>query len=491
MYVDELTEVNLATEEGETPEPPVQQITIGEGAFSYCENLTKVTGLCYVVKFDSYAFAYAPLTNLDLSNATYIGDHAFMRKEYTDVKVTLGKVEYIGENPFAMCKLSPFSKVETESFNGNDYEITTYTFDISDTVKVIEGSIYKVVKNGLVMVAYAGETDSITVADTTVRISALAFAGSDIKKVVLPGTVASIGHKAFYDCKNLTVVSFSSYKAPILEEEYDYSYYASMENLPATGDYEFTDVNGNPVIIPGLGITEYFMYNVTSTPVNIYYGANFVDYIGHISNKIVMVRPANGQNYGSFIWGQYFNVVIDGDIAPDDITLSVIEAINNLPEKVSLSDKHLVVLARELYNKIMTNEQKSIVDENGLYAKLTSAEKRISDLEYLQNEDNQTPDQPNEGGNGDTQDTPKENKLPSGAIAAIVVLSVVAFISVVGLIILTLDGKEKKITKKLFGKTEKTTELTEEKSEEKSEEKPEEKPVEKENDNTTGEDNEQ
>ncbi|MBR2025442.1 MAG: leucine-rich repeat protein, partial [Clostridia bacterium] len=194
VYVDELTEVNLATEEGETPEPPVQQITIGEGAFSYCENLTKVTGLCYVVKFDSYAFAYAPLTNLDLSNATYIGDHAFMRKEYTDVKVTLGKVEYIGENPFAMCKLSPFSKVETESFNGNDYEITTYTFDISDTVKVIEGSIYKVVKNGLVMVAYAGETDSITVADTTVRISALAFAGSDIKKVVLPGTVASIGH---------------------------------------------------------------------------------------------------------------------------------------------------------------------------------------------------------------------------------------------------------------------------------------------------------
>ncbi len=481
VYVDELEEVYLTLEvlpatwqDGTTS---ARAIEILEGAFSYCENLTKVVGLEQVTKFDKYSFAYAPIKTLNLMSATYIGDHAFMREEYTEINVTLGKVEYIGENPFAMCKLTPFSKVEIESFNGKDYQIITYTFDLSDTVKVIDGSIYKVVKNGLVLVAYAGDKDSITVADKAVRISALAFAGSDIKKVVLPSSVASIGHKAFYDCKSLTIVSFSSYHAPILEEEYDYNYYASMENLPASGDYDFTDVNGNPIVLPGLGITDYFMYNVTGDPTNIYYGANFVDYIGHIQNKIVMVRPANGQNYGSFIFGQYFNVVIDGDIAPDDITLSVIEAINNLPEKVALSDKALVVLARELYNKIMTNEQKSIIDENGLYAKLTSAEKRISDLEFLQNEDNgtQEPDEP-QGGDDNNNEEPNNDKLPTGAIVAIVILSVVAAIAVGGCVYLFLTKCRGGAcsSRNNGGKQEK-----------------EEAPVTEENDSTAGDSNEQ
>ena len=452
VYVDALTEVYFDVEDV-LAVANERQITIGEGAFSYCENLTKVYALNYVTKIDSYAFAYAPISVLNLSSATYIGDNAFMRKDYTEVKVTLSEnLTYIGENPFAMCALAPFSKTETETFNGVEYQTTIYTFDLSDEVRIIEGSIYKTVKNGLVLVTYAGDKDSIKVADTTVRISAMAFAGSDIKKVVLPSTVASIGHKAFYDCKNLVIVSFSSYHAPVLEEEYDYSYYASMENLPASGDYDFTDVNGNPIIIPGLGITEYFMYNVTGDPTNIYYGANFVDYIGKVANKIVMVRPANGQNYGSFIWGQYFNVVIDGDIAPDDTTLAVIEAITNLPEKVSLADKPLVVLARELYGKIVTNEQKSIIDENGLYAKLTSAEKRISDLEYLQNEGNETPSEPNEPNEGGDDTTTSKNPLPTYAIVIIVVLAVVAVVSVAGFILLMLDGEDKKFTKILFKK---------------------------------------
>ncbi len=445
VYVDELSEVYLGTSEGITPEPKVQEIVILEGAFSYCEALTKAVGLDYAVKVDKYAFAYTAITDFDLSNATYIGDHAFMKEELTDVNVMLGKkLAYIGENPFAMCKIKPFTSVVTESFNGKDYTKEVNTFDLSDTVKVIDGSLYKVVKNGLVLVAFAGEGDSITVADGTVRISALAFAGSSIKKVVLPGTVASIGHKAFYDCPELTVVSFSSYNAPILEEEYDYNYYASMENLPASGDYDFTDVYGNPIVIPGLGITEYFMYNVTGDPTNIYYGANFVDYIGHIDSKLVMIRPANGKNYDSFIWGQYFNVVIDGDIAPDSITLEAIKAISNLPEKVALSDKALVELARELYNRIVTNEQKSIVDENGLYAKLTAAEKRISNLEFLENEDNK-PSEPNEP---QEPSEPVKEKLPTGAVVAIVILSVVSGLGVIGCIILGMPYIKKLISRK-------------------------------------------
>ena len=136
-----------------------------------------------------------------------------------------------------------------------------------------------------------------------------------------------------------------------------------------------------------------------------------------------------------------YGKVIDGDIAPDNVTLEAISAINNLPEKVALSDKALVELARALYNKIVTNEQKSIVDENGLYAKLTAAEKRISDLEFLQNEDNQAPDEP-QGGDDNNNEEPKKEKLPTGAIVAIVILSVVAAASVAGCVVLVLKSRQ-------------------------------------------------
>ena len=90
----------------------------------------------------------------------------------------------------------------------------------------------------------------------------------------------------------------------------------------------------------------------------------------------------------------------------------------------------------------MTNEQKSIVDENGLYAKLTSAEKRISDLEYLQNEDNGTnePDKPNEGDDNTTEE-PKA-KLPVGAVVTIVILAVVAAAAIGGFVFLFLKNRK-------------------------------------------------
>ena len=106
-----------------------------------------------------------------------------------------------------------------------------------------------------------------------------------------------------------------------------------------------------------------------------------------------------------------------------------------------------VVLARELYNKIVTNEQKSIIDENGLYAKLTSAEKRISDLEFLQNEENQTPDTPNEGDDNVTEE-PKEEPIPTGAVVAIVILAIVAVVAIGGCVVLMLPKIKSRFGKK-------------------------------------------
>jgi hypothetical protein len=102
-----------------------------------------------------------------------------------------------------------------------------------------------------------------------------------------------------------------------------------------------------------------------------------------------MIRPENGKNYDSFIFSRYFSSVMDGAAAPDDVTLSAIRAIASLPDTVKLKDKAQVEEARALYDKISTTAQRALVTE---YSRLTEAEKRIRDLEFLENDD--TPDAP-------------------------------------------------------------------------------------------------
>ena len=359
--------------------------TVGEGAFSYDAALKELTGEEAVTSVGDYAFAYTALTEADLSAAEYIGTHAFYKEEAAPFTVKLGEtLAELGDNPFAMCILKPFSQEAVTSFNGIDYVTEVYTFAISDTVQVIDGSLYQAVPNGLELVTFAGTDNKVTVADGTVRIGAMAFAGSDVRAVSLPYTVAALGHKAFYGCENLQLISFSSYEAPVLEEEYDYYYFSSYQNISASGEYTFYDTDGvTEIAIPGLGVTPYFLWNASESPTTVFYGATFVDYIGHYEADLIMVRPVNGQNYGSFIMGQYFTMTTDGAAAADKVTQAAIDAIRALPDTVSLSDKAAVEAARAAYNLISTTEQKALVTN---YSKLTQAEKRITDLEYLQNE---------------------------------------------------------------------------------------------------------
>ncbi len=391
-------------------------IELGEGAFSYCNALCKVNGSAGIQNIGAYAFAYTGITDIDISGAKSIEDHAFLKNEITDITVTLGdKLSSIGEDPFAMCKLAKFEKVVKETFNGEEFDRVTDTYDISDTVKVIDGNLYKVVPSGLVFVTYAGDGDSITVAEGTVRISSQAFANSQIKYVTLPSTLRSIGHKAFYGCDNLVAVTFTSYTAPVLEEEYDYSYWLSAENLPATGQYQYQDAfTGETLYYNGLGIVPYFMWNVTDTPSVIYFGANFVDYVGHVDNSVAMIKPVNGVGYDSFILGKYFSVNIEGAAAADQTTLDAITAIDELPDEIKLEHKELVEAARAAYDKISSYTQRALVLN---YDKLVAAEQRISDLEYLANGEGETETPP-------ADQTPDNSKIDTELVIFIILCSV-------------------------------------------------------------------
>lgn len=439
VYCDDLTTVVLN---------PNGVDSIGEGAFSYCDQLTDVRHMNKVADVGAYAFAYTGLTSVDLSSATAIGDHAFLKETATPFEVTLGSgLTTLGENPFAYCVLAPFSTDDTVTFNGKEYTVPKYTYDISDSVHVIDGSLYYDVPNGMEMTTYCGvDHNSVTVADKTVRISAYAFAASDIRRVDLPYTVASIGHKAFYDCEQLSIVCFSSYEAPNLEEEFDPNYYESFENLPATGDYEFQMWNGETVIRSGLGIVPFYMWNLSDGKYcNTYYGANFVDYVGKTDgNYVTMIRPANGLYYDSFIYAQYFQLTYDGANAADDITLAAIEAIAkieaivNAGENISLKHKDIVTAAREAYDKIATREQQALVTN---YSYLQDAEKRIAALSDSTSNggNNQNP-----GDETETEPTTDPTTNTLGDVLAIIV--VVVFIGAI-VLLLCLTKSDKKSDK--------------------------------------------
>ena len=398
-------------------------VIMDEGVFAYCALLAAPENMNAVTSVGDYAFTYAGIVEADLSGAEHIGDHAFMKEELTPFTVKLGEnLKTLGDNPFAMCQIAPLYITEVTTFNGVDYESQNYTYDISDTIHVINGSVYAEVANGLELITYAGiDNRDVKVADNTVRITALAFAGSDAERVTLPYTTTSIGHKAFYQCDNLEYVVFNSYNAPILEEEFDSTYYETYDHVPGTGSFgTYTDYDGTEVEITGYGLLPYFMWNATGGLYsNIFYGANFVDYVGFVEQKLTMVRPANGQEYDSFIMDQYFDLEIMGANAADDTTLAAIKAINAIPERVAFTDKDIVDAARAAYSKIATTEQQALVTN---YGTLVSAEQRIIALDPANQEIEEPVDQE------------EPSKSGNGWLIAVIVVAVVAAVAAVLLI---------------------------------------------------------
>ena len=393
---------------------------IGEGAFSYCDPLATVENLKGAESIGDYAFAYTAITSADLTSAVTIGRNVFIKDTLTPFTVTLGEdIEKIADNPFAMCTVEPFSSTETQKVNGKEKQVPTYTYELSDTVFVIDGSLYCKNETGLELITYAGTDNSnVVVADDTVRITAYAFAGSDVVRVKMPYTTTAIGHKAFYDCNALDMVIFGSHTIPNFEEEFDPAYYGSYQNIPGTGDFgTYTDYDGNEVQINGMGIIPFFMWNATGEMYsNVFYGANFVDYVGKVENKLTMVRPVNGVGYDSFVSNQYFDLTIDGPAAPDEVAVNAINAIKAIPERVTTGDKQLVENARAAYNKIATTEQLALVTN---YSDLVSAEQRIKALESTDKDDN-------------TADDKNDTKSKSGAwIYILLILAVIIAAAIV------------------------------------------------------------
>ena len=384
LYCEELTKVTFGTD----------GVSVGEGAFAYCDTLTELEGFNKVAHVGAYAFAYSAVTELDLSGAVSIGDLAFMKPSPSDelydgaihtIYVTLGDgLVSLGDNPFANCRLAPFSKELVSEWNGKQYTEITYTYDISESVKVIDGSLYTVLPAGLELSTYIpnGNT-SVVLPEGVVRVSAMAFSATDVVRVTLPHSLNAIGHKAFYDCEALTTVIFKSFEAPVLEEEFDRNYFLAGSNFPDKSEYQAGDET-----FTGLEIVPYVMYITLDGNTNtfdfstVYYGASFVDYIGHRAPSLVMVHPSNGKYYDSFVFDQYFAERVSGAVSADDNTIAAIEAIAALPDRVMLEHESLVIAARAAYARVLLEQQALVTN----YSELLSAETRIQQLKNTKDE---------------------------------------------------------------------------------------------------------
>lgn len=441
-------------------------VVIGQYAFYNCEELATVSGLENAYSIGKYAFYKTAITEVSLKGVTYLGSFAFADSKVTSVifadeyemsedgrivaktsaltairteetlvetidtawgpKEEITVVKESAGNPFSGCLIKPFTITMNAKFNdkvvGTDV-ITTY--DVSDTIKVINGVLYQVVENGLELICYPIETEekSYVVEDGTVRIAARAFENSMIENVTIARTVKAIGDKAFYGCNELKLVVFKGYDAPILEEEYDLSY-LSLESLPFTGV-----IGTYEGLYEGAGIVPFYMWNATSNYTNFYYGANFVDYVGFGKGNVVMISPVNGQNYDTFILSKYFGMSVSGDNAPMEQTLKVLDLIEKLPSatEITLSHKAQIEKARAEYNLITSYGQMELVTN---YSKLTNAEATIK---YLEQQGSSTPTPPPSPVGPEEE---PDNVFAKNAVGIIVAIVLVLAFGTVGVIYL-------------------------------------------------------
>ncbi|MGN0823622.1 MAG: leucine-rich repeat protein [Candidatus Coproplasma sp.] len=382
---------------------------VGKEAFTDCSKLKTVTGIGGLITIGENAFANNALTQVDLQSAVTIAKRAF----YTCAnlaKVTFSSaLESIGDEAFAGSNLTSVAIPENctsigysvfsgkATINGNVVPcFTGYTVDSKNTVYFAEdGVLYEYVggkkenkadeKYSLVAypdnrkaTAEADGTLTYTVIDNTVSIGKYAFGSilsSRVKKVVLPYTLKTIGHGAFFGA-GITTYEFHCINAPVLLEDVVVGS-NGIALRPVGSDYS----RNSFFYMNFLG---YMTNNVPHYPGDTAYKAN--------TNELVINYPANGKGYDNFIYSYYFGSSVKLAEMLEDDTRTLISMLEEMPEasvvggwntanktKAEVEAFSATVKEAHAYKNKLTASQSEMIDAE-LLTKLTNIETALKSV---------------------------------------------------------------------------------------------------------------
>ena len=196
--------------------------SIGDGAFSYCHDLTSVTIPNSVTSIGAYAFKYCEsLTSITIPNSvTSIGASTFEGCSGLTSVTIPNSVTSIGNEAFYNC--------------GGLLSVT-----IPNSVTDIGSSAFR---------GCSGLT-SVTIGNSVTSIGSEAFRGCyELTSVTIPNSVTSIGSSAFIFCRGLTYVSIGNSVTSIGNEAFqDCSGLTSVtigSSVTSIGAYAFDGCSG-------------------------------------------------------------------------------------------------------------------------------------------------------------------------------------------------------------------------------------------------------